>query len=33
MSNYWQAVVQEVRTIFERLDDGTVYIPAIYPTY
>jgi len=26
------AVVEEVRTIFERRNDETIYIPVFYPT-
>ena len=32
ISNDWGAVVEEVRTVFERKNDTTVYIPAFYPT-
>jgi hypothetical protein len=29
---YWGAVVEDVRTVFERMDDATIYIPSFYPT-
>ena len=28
----WGAVVEVTRTVFEKLNDATVYIPQIYPT-
>jgi hypothetical protein len=28
----WCAIVEEVRTIFERRNDATIYIPSFYPT-
>jgi len=28
----WGAVVEDVRTTFERINDATIYIPAFYHT-